>query len=62
MCDVVIHVLSVELIKHILFAETFEGFDTRVLEVSTVILNFMDTEQRACSSVDDNNSHYLQLR
>jgi hypothetical protein len=49
MCNEVIHVLSVELINHFLFAETFEGFDTRVLEVSTVILSFMDVGQRACT-------------
>jgi hypothetical protein len=39
MCNEVIHVLSVELINHFIFADTFEGFDTRVLEVSTIILN-----------------------
>jgi hypothetical protein len=62
MCNEVIHALSVELINHFLFAETFEGFDTKVLEVSTVILNFIDAGQRTCTFIDDKNSHYLLLR
>jgi hypothetical protein len=62
MCNEVVHVLSIALINHFLFAETFEGFDTRVLEVSTFILNFMDVGQRACTFIDDKNSHHLLLR
>jgi hypothetical protein len=30
----------VVLMKHFSFAETFEGFDTKVLEVSTVTLSY----------------------
>jgi hypothetical protein len=37
----VIRVSFSKLMHHILFAETFDGFDTKVLEVSTVMLSLV---------------------
>jgi hypothetical protein len=47
--------------NHFLFAERFEGFDTKVLEVSTAIISFMDVGQRACTFIDDKYSDHLLL-
>jgi hypothetical protein len=43
----------VVLMKHFLFAETFEGFDTKVLEVSNVTLLYGCGT--ACTFLEDGN-------